>query len=99
MKWEADQRSGFIGWEAPEKAGHAPQPLHRGVVDIDAAFRRCRHELDLFAEARKHPDAPAFTGGVVDSWPAWAVDALAIGREEEVSIRGFLMSTKGVPNG
>lgn len=46
--------------------------------------------MELWKETRKHPNAPAFSGGVYDSWPAWAVDALAIAREEVSCIEVFL---------
>lgn len=47
--------------------------------------------MELWLETQKQPNAPAFSGGVLDAWPAWAVDALAIARDEYTLIRVYLM--------
>lgn len=47
--------------------------------------------MELWLETQKQPNAPAFSGGVLDAWPAYAVDALAIARDEYAVIRAFLM--------
>lgn len=62
------------------------------VVDMPRAVAFSRPALDIWGEARKHPDSPPFSGGVLDAWPAWAVDAMAICRNEEEAIRQYLQS-------
>lgn len=37
-------------------------------------------------DASKHHQAPPFSGGVLDAWPALMVDALAVCRAEESAI-------------
>ena len=80
MTWEAHQGLGFFGFDAPAKKGAAEQPRHMKVLDVEEALERSAHALALWLEARKHPDSPPFSGGVLDCWPGWAVDALAICR-------------------
>lgn len=46
--------------------------------------------MELWQQTQKHPDVPAFSGGLLDAWPAYAVDALAIARDEVQLIRLFL---------
>lgn len=46
--------------------------------------------MELWAETQKHPDAQPYSGGMLDAWPALAVDALAIARDEVRIIRAFL---------
>ncbi len=50
--------------------------------------------MELWQETQKHPDIPAFTGGMLDAWPAYAVDGLAIARDEVRLIRAFLSKPK-----
>lgn len=89
MKWKADQRNGYFGY-AP--AGDGPwQFLHKARVDINAALAATGELMDLWLDTQKQPNAPAFSGGVLDAWPAYAVDALAIARDEYSLIRAFLM--------
>ncbi len=59
------------------------------VLDIDHAVRVSGHSLNVWSDVRKHPDSQPYSGGVFDSWPAWAVDALAICRDEEFEIHRF----------
>lgn len=60
-------------------------------MDINAAVAATEDLMELWLETQKQPNAPAFSGGVLDAWPAQAVDALAIARDEFALIRAFLM--------
>lgn len=90
MKWRADQRDGYFGY-APAKEGEAAQFLHKARVDIRAAIAATEDLMELWLDTQKQPNAPAFSGGVLDAWPAYAVDALAIARDEYALIRVFLL--------
>lgn len=82
MKWEADQRSGWFGWTAPARKGEAPQPRHVAAVDIDEALAAVGDILDAWRACVAWPDAPPFSGGVLDSWPARMAEGLAVCRAE-----------------
>jgi len=90
LKWEADQRDGFFGWEA----GESGQPLHWARVDVREALGESREVLEMWRETQKHPDAQPFTGGMLDAWPAWAADGLAIARIEVQRIRSYLQEAR-----
>lgn len=90
MIWEQDQRNGFFGWAVSEKEGVAAQPLHKGTVDVHEAVVESRDLMQLWSTTQQHPDSPPFTGGVLDAWPAFAVDALAICRLETQRIRSHI---------
>lgn len=87
-QWVADSKQGFLGRRPPSRGG-TPQPLHKGVsVDLSEALTRSGPALQLW---RAHQlGAPLYSGGVVDAWPAWAVDALQVAAEEMAAIRAFL---------
>lgn len=61
-------------------------------VDIEEALSdpRAADVLRLWSEARRYPDAPPFSGGVLTEWPAIAVDGFATCRDEEHAIDDFL---------
>lgn len=61
-------------------------------MDINHALAQSRKALRLWGYARMHEHVPAFSGGLMDSWPAWAVDAIAIARSETQVIAAFLRS-------
>lgn len=88
-EWKAVQASGYFGLVPPpleavakaKKAGSTPpppQPKHRGVVDLDEAWSDVGEAMVWCAEARRLPDTAPLSGGVLDAWPAWLVDALDI---------------------
>lgn len=64
-------------------------------MNIRAALAATGELMELWLQTQKHPTAPAFSGGVLDAWPAYAVDALAIARDEFAIIRAFLVSSRG----
>jgi hypothetical protein len=74
---------------SPAEKGCAAQPLHMATVDIDEAVNANMEALTTFSTCRRH-EAPPFSGGVWDSWPALVVDAFAICNEEVESIRAYL---------
>lgn len=68
------------------------QFLHRAKVDIDQALEESDELYGLFRRSQAQPTAPAFSGGVLDSWPAVAVDAFAVFKAEESAFRAWLKS-------
>jgi len=94
-KWEADQGVGFFGYTPSQtKSGEkaAAQPLHFERVDIKRAIAEMGHVYLMHARARMQPHVPAFSGGLLDAWPAWAVEAFEIAQQEEASVKLFLES-------
>lgn len=61
-------------------------------IDIDEALadEQTNLVLSLWADARHHADAPPFSGGVLDAWPALAVDGFAVCRQEDQAIDDYL---------
>ena len=90
MKWEADQRDGTIGWNPPKRQGEEPQSRMRATVDIDEALTDAKTlaVLDVWWDVRAH-EAPAFSGGVRDAWPALMVEGLAVCKAESMAIGDF----------
>lgn len=80
MKWDADQRTGFFGYTVGTSG--AAQPRWMARVDIGHAVEAMAREVRLLRLTYELGGAQAFSGGVMDSWPAWALDALRVGREE-----------------
>ncbi len=90
---------GVIG-RNPAGKGETPQPRfrfgkpdspHRALAGVtperlEAAAAPFLSFLTLAAE---NDGAPLFSGGVLDSWPAWAVDALAIRKQEVAAIQAY----------
>lgn len=83
--WEAKFRKTPKGWQ-----DETPQPLHFFRVDLHRALSESRDLMDLWSASQQHPTAPAFSGGVLDAWPAYASEALAIARSECGRIRAFM---------
>jgi hypothetical protein len=95
LRWEADQRSGFFGYSpAKTKSGEkaAAQPLHFEKVDISTARDEVGNLFFLFARSRMFPNVPAFSGGLLDSWPLLYVEAFEICQQEESAVKYFLAS-------
>jgi len=93
VSWVADRRHGFVGYEPP--AGNAtPQPrfvldkLPREVAMATPAelMEKTRREFDFYFHVAGH-EAPAFSGGVWDAWPARATQVLAVMQQETAIIR------------
>lgn len=82
---------GFFGYTA-RRGKQAAQPLHVARVDVDEALAASEEVLSLWWRARRLPEVPAFSGGLLDGWPAWAVDALGICRQEEQAVTDFFLS-------
>lgn len=60
------------------------------TVDLDEALEVALPLLEVWWTVRKHPDAPPFSGGVWDAWPARDADVCAVAREEEERIWDFI---------
>lgn len=43
--------------------------------------------MQMFLTTQQHPDVQPFDGGLLDCWPAYAIDALTIARAELQRIR------------
>lgn len=67
---------------AGEKKPPPPQARHTKRVDLALALRETASFIDVWLASRAH-DAPAYTGGVWDSWPARETEALRICALEE----------------
>jgi hypothetical protein len=75
----------------PKKKGQTEQPRWtERAVDIDEALAHWQVAavLERWGSARMH-EAPAYSGGVLDAWPAVMVDGLAVCRSEEQAIDDF----------
>jgi hypothetical protein len=59
------------------------------VVDIQEALHVTRDAMEAWSTAQQH-EAPPFSGGVLDAWPAWAVDAFAVLTAEREAVRAYL---------
>lgn len=103
MKWLADQqRIGTFGWTPPplvkdRRSGRVTfadsipaQPRWRARVNIEQALMEAEGLLLFWHQAARHPTTPAFSGGLLDGWPSWAVDALPIAQQESAAIDLFL---------
>jgi len=69
-----------------------PAPLHFHRVNVDEALAETEELMEMCGNAFKHPTSPPFSGGVLDAWPAWAVDALAIARFERERVIAYVRS-------
>ena len=56
------------------------------TASIDEVLRRSWRELDVYFFTQAHAEAPAFSGGVWDEWPARDADALAVMKQEAAII-------------
>lgn len=88
MRWESHQAQGFFGLSP------RGQPRYMDVVDIERALEVAAPALELWVTASAHEPAPAFSGGVLDSWPAWAADALGIARQETTAINSYFAGVR-----
>lgn len=64
--------------------------LHRHKVDPAHAIAVTADLRRQWYEARQFPNCPPFTGGVLDSWPAIAVDGFAVLNDEMVLINAHI---------
>jgi hypothetical protein len=83
----------------PNEPGETPQPAYLELVDIDEALAAAEPLLEVWWVVRKHPDAPPFSGGVWDAWPARDSDVCAIARAEEQLIWDLVRFRKVKSNG
>lgn len=64
--------------------------MHLEVVNIVEALEVATPLLEPWWSVRKWPDAPPFSGGVYDAWPARDSDVCAVARDEEEAIWAFI---------
>ena len=102
-QWRTDSARGFLGRKPPSRPGGTPQPLHKGVhVDIEEAQRVSGPALQAWRAQSAAPHAPLYSGGVLDSWPAWVVEVLQVAGPEVEHLKAFLLwesTQKGDGNG
>jgi hypothetical protein len=58
-------------------------------VSIERALVESEPALRVWS-AHVATDAPLYSGGVLDGWPAWVVDVLKVAKPEMESIKAFL---------
>lgn len=87
---------GFFGYvrgftrNDKKKTEVPPQPLHRARVDLDVALESVGEILERWWSVAAWPEAPAFSGGVLDAWPSRIADGLAVCRSEWAAVQSFL---------
>lgn len=86
MTWLAHQRQGFFGWTVQRPS---PQPRHLATVDVAEACERASDVLEAFWATLRWPNAPPFSGGVLDAWPARMADGLAVARDEWAAVQAY----------
>jgi len=87
VTWEAHQAHGFFGF-TPDSNGAQPRWHER--VDIEAAMAATADVTQAFFAGIAFPESPAFTGGVLDAWPARMVEGLGMARREWRAIQQHL---------
>lgn len=68
------------------------------MVDIREALAGSEGLRDLFWRWMRWPEAPPFTGGVLDAWPAREAEGLSFARREWAMVRSYLKGLE-VPHG
>lgn len=95
-RWEADQSLGFFGYTPKKRVETggviAEQPLHRARIDIEQAFAEVGDVFNLWALSRHAPNAPALSGGALDTWPKALLQGFGVCQQEEAAVRAFEVS-------
>lgn len=75
--------------------------MRKLTIDIDEALADpiVDFVMDLWGQARGFLEAPAFSGGVLDSWPALAVECFPMLRNEDSAIDAYLRHQKEKSDG
>lgn len=84
MTWLAHQAHGFFGFSADG------QPRWKGAVDVEEAMAEVGDVVDAFFAWLSWQDAPPFTGGVLDAWPARMAQGLAMAKREWAAIQAHV---------
>lgn len=88
---------GFFGLTTGSKG--SPQPRWKATVDIDEAHLEVRDILEVWRTTSLWPDAPAFSGGVWDSWPKRLAEGLAFLKAEAAVVMAYLRYEEEKPRG
>lgn len=86
MRWEAHQGLGFFGRTVE---GDKDKARWKQVVDLDVAVAAVGDILDAWWVMLSWPEAPPFSGGVLDSWPQRLSEGLAEARREWAAVLDF----------
>lgn len=78
---------GFFGWTPPREKGAAAQPRwlkgkHFEELELDEALRDSSEVLRRFCLTEAHPGVPAYSGGLLDAWPAKDAQGFAHAKAE-----------------
>jgi hypothetical protein len=68
-------------------------------VDLGTALVASRPALAVWRAHAATEGAALYSGGVLDAWPAWVVDALQVARDEMACIKAFLATVTEVDDG
>lgn len=82
---------GFFGLTVQHGTKAAPQPRWKHRLDALLACEAVVDVLAVWREVALWPEAPPFSGGVVD-WPARLSRGLAVCRAEAAAVRDYMRS-------
>lgn len=92
MTWESHLSHGFFGFSSGggrmrwvEKGREAAFATVRD--ELGHAFNEVQDVIDAFFQTLDFPESPAFTGGLLDSWPARMVEGLGVARREWTAVQ------------
>ncbi len=69
-----------------------------GRVDIEEALLDAGPIIEAFWHVARNEGAPAWSGGVLDSWPAVLAEGLPVCREETQAVRDYMSWCKKQKN-
>lgn len=92
MTWEAHLRHGFFGFSGGTRLRWQPREGLEAAFetvrdDLGHVFDEVQDVINAFFQTVDFPEAPVFTGGVLDSWPARMVDGLGVARREWAAVQ------------
>lgn len=58
------------------------------------ALNETADSYNLYRQSRLIPGVPAFSGGLLDSWPMYLVEAFGIIQQEEAAVAAWLKSER-----
>lgn len=61
-----------------------------GRFNLEQVVQTSAQALELWRLTQDYPGVPLYSGGLLDAWPNWALDALRICRDEFAVIRAHV---------